>query len=265
MTSNNPVFDAYSRYYDLLYRDKDYAHEIAYIDALLQRHELIGPDLLEFSSGTGRHGRLLAERGYRVTGIERSAAMVAQATAVPGFVCREGDICAVQLGRTFAAVLPLFHVVSYQVTNAAVQAVFARAAEHLAPGGLFAFDVWYSPAVYTQGPKVRIKRMAGEGVEITRLAEPLCLPNDNRVDVNYSLFVRDTLSGRVETLAETHPMRHFSLPELDLVGETAGFERLGTEEFLTGAAPSEAIWGLCVVLRKRLIKAVPAARMGRCV
>jgi hypothetical protein len=28
------VFDAYSRYYDLLYQDKDYAAEVAYVDAL---------------------------------------------------------------------------------------------------------------------------------------------------------------------------------------------------------------------------------------
>jgi SAM-dependent methyltransferase len=250
MASDNPVFDAYGRYYDLLYRDKDYAAEVAYIDDLLKRHDLTGVELLEFGSGTGRHGRLLAQRGYKVTGIERSAAMVAQATAVPGFVCQEGDIGRVRLGRTFDAVLALFHVVSYQVSNAAVQAVFARAAEHLVPGGLFVFDVWYSPAVYAQRPEVRIKRMAGDGVEITRLAEPLCLPNDNRIDVNYSLFVRDTLIGRVETLAETHPMRHFSLPEIDLLAEVAGFERLGAEEFLTGATPGDATWGLCVVLRR---------------
>ena len=29
--SDTPVFDAYSRYYDLLYQDKDYAAEVAYV------------------------------------------------------------------------------------------------------------------------------------------------------------------------------------------------------------------------------------------
>ncbi len=250
MSRDIPMFAAYSRYYDLLYQDKDYAAEVAYIDGLLQRFGIAGPDLLEFGSGTGRHGRLLAARGYRVTGIERSAAMVEQATAVPGFTCQQGDIGTVQLGRTFAAVLSLFHVVSYQVSNAAVQAVFARAAEHLAPGGLFLFDVWYSPAVAAQRPAVRVKRLAAEGIDITRLAEPVLLPNENRVDVHYTLFARTTATGAVETCTETHPMRHFSLPELDLLAQAAGFERCGAEAFLTGAAPGEDTWGLCVVLRK---------------
>lgn len=248
--SETEPFDAYGRYYDLLYRDKDYAAEVAYVDALLRRHGIQGRDLLEFGSGTGRHGRLLAGLGYRVTGIERSAEMVARAAVAPGFESRQGDIRTVRLDRRFDAVLSLFHVVSYQVPNADAQAVFARAAEHLAPGGLFIFDVWYSPAVYAQRPEVRIKRLSGDGIEATRLAEPVIHPNENRVDVNYTIIAHDTATGAFSTFSESHPMRHFSLPELDLLAEGAGFERLCAEAFLTGAEPGEDTWGLCVVLRK---------------
>ena len=60
-------FNAYGSYYDLLYRDKDYSAEADYIAKLLARYgESSGAELLEFGSGTGKHGRLLAERGYRV-------------------------------------------------------------------------------------------------------------------------------------------------------------------------------------------------------
>jgi len=247
---SDTVFNAYSRYYDLLYRDKDYVAEAEYIAGLLGRFRVSGKRLLEFGSGTGKHGRLLAERCYEVTGIERSAEMVAHAEAAPGFACQQGDICTVRLGQTFDAVLSLFHVVSYQTTNEAVQAVFARAAEHLEAGGLFVFDVWYSPAVYAQKPEVRVKRMSDEAIEITRIAEPVLYPNENRVDVIYTIFARDLASGAVETMTETHPMRHFSLPELDLLAKMSGFEVVGTEEFLTGNRPSEETWGVCFVLKK---------------
>ncbi|NCA87963.1 MAG: class I SAM-dependent methyltransferase [Gammaproteobacteria bacterium] len=244
-------FDAYGRYYDLLYQDKDYAAEVAYLDQLLRRHGVAGPEILEFGSGTGKHGRLLAERGYRVTGIELSPRMVAQAQAQtqvnPGFTCQQGDVRAVQLGRHFNAVLSLFHVVSYQVTNPDVQAVFARAAEHLRPGGLFVFDIWYSPAVYRQRPEVRVKRLADAGVEITRIAEPRLYPNENRVDVLYTIFARELATGVTATFSETHPMRHFSLPELDLLATTAGFDRRDAEAFLSGAPPGEDTWGVCLV------------------
>jgi hypothetical protein len=68
--------------------------------------------------------------------------------------------------------------------------------------------------------------------------------------VSYSIFAEDIATGAVQTLPETHPMRHFSLPELDLLADQAGFERLAAEGFLTGEPPSEDTWGLCVVLRK---------------
>ena len=243
------VFNTYGRYYDLLYRDKDYAGEVNRITHLLKQHGITQGSLLEFGSGTGKHGRLLAAAGYRVHGIERSADMAALAEQGNGFTCEPGDICTTQVGRRFDAVLSLFHVVSYQTTNTGLHAVFARAAEHLVPGGLFLFDVWYSPAVYAQRPSVRVKRMADDNVEVVRLAEPVIHTNENRVDVHYTLFATHRATGTVQTLQVTHPMRHFSLPELDLLAETHGFARINAEELLTGNEPSESTWGVCVTFK----------------
>lgn len=243
-------FTAYSRYYDLLYQDKDYAGEAAYIRALLTRHGVAHGSLLEFGSGTGKHGRLLAQRDYQVHGIERSADMVAHSISAAGFTCQQGDICTVQLGRTFDAVLSLFHVVSYQTSNIDLMAVFERASDNLHTGGLFIFDFWYSPAVYAQRPTVRVKRVADDEIEITRLAEPVIYPNEDRVDVNYTIFARDKASGAVQTTTETHAMRHFGLPEIDLLATLNGFARIGTEEFLSGKTAGEDTWGVCVTLKK---------------
>lgn len=244
-------FEASSRYYDLLYQEKDSAAEVAYVDALLQRHGIAGQEILEFGSGTGRHGCLLAQRGFHVHGLERSAAMVAAAQQVPGFSCQQADITTTRLERRFDAVLSLFHVVSYQTTNPEVQAVFVNAAHHLDPGGLFLFDVWYSPAVVAQRPELRVKRLQSEDFFITRIAEPTLQPNANRVDVHYTVMAQERSTGTIHTFEETHPMRHFSLPELDLLSEAAGFVRLTAEEWLSGAPPSEATWGVCLVLQKR--------------
>ena len=247
---SDSVFNAYGRYYDLLYRDKDYGTEAGYVQGLLAHHGVVRGELLEFGSGTGKHGGLLAATGYTVHGIELSAEMVAGAEIVQGFSCQRGDIAYVKMGKTFDAVLSLFHVISYQTTNSQLQAVFLNAAEHLAPGGLFLFDFWYSPAVFAQGASVRVKRMVDADVEITRLAEPTIFQNENRVDVHYTMFVRNVASGSVQVFKEVHPMRHFSLPEIDLLAEINGFERIQAEEFLTGNEPTPGTWGVCVVLRK---------------
>lgn len=250
MNSKLSVFDAYSRYYDLLYQDKDYSAEVSYIDSVLQRYGTTGTEILELGSGTGKHGQMLAQRGYRVHGIERSAEMVAQAVQCEGFTSQVGDICKTQIGRKFDVVLSLFHVVSYQIENQAISDLFARSAEHLKDDGLFMFDTWYSPAVYDQKPVVRIKHIKKNEIEVTRIAEPQIRCNENRVDVTYTIFVRNTLANSVETLTEVHPMRHFSLPEIDMLAKAHGFERLIAQEFVTEALPSEKTWGVCFILRK---------------
>jgi SAM-dependent methyltransferase len=245
-----PIFDAYGHYYDFLYRDKDYVGEASYIHDLLKRYEIAGGNLLEFGSGTGKHGCLLADLGYVVHGIERSAEMVERARKTKGFTCQQGDITITGTNQKFDVVLSLFHVISYLTTNNQLHSVFSNASKHLNKNGLFVFDFWYSPAVYAQKPSVRIKRMMDEKFQITRIAEPTIFPNDNRVDVNYTIFSKDLVDGRLQIITETHPMRHFSLPEIDLLAASHDFERIGAEEFMSGKLAGEDTWGVCVILRK---------------
>jgi SAM-dependent methyltransferase len=262
------VFNQYARYYDLLYRDKDYAAEVDYIDGLIKRFATQAHDLLEFGSGTGIHGRLLAEKGYRVFGLELSREMVTQAKqtiiktgeasnpkkvskSIPGsFDCQEGDIRHTSLGRHFDTILALFHVVSYQTTDPDITTTFQNAYNHLQPGGLFIFDVWYTPAVLFQRPVFRVKRVEDGSVRLIRLAEPTLNSNKDLVDVHYTILAEDIASRTLTTIEETHHMRYFSLPELELLANFTGFTLIHSEEFLTGNTLGENTWGIICVLRR---------------
>ena len=74
-----PVFGAYSRYYDLLYRDKDYAGEAAYVHGLIERYRPGSVSILDLGCGTGRHDFCLAELGHELTGVDLSHEMLAVA------------------------------------------------------------------------------------------------------------------------------------------------------------------------------------------
>ena len=256
--SNEHTFDSYARYYDLLYRDKDYKAEADYIAALIRRYRPDAHTILELGSGSGLHAILLSQKGFKVQGVERSEEMMRLAekklkkqpnSKTSGLVFTQGDIRSIRLGKSFDAVIALFHVISYQTTNEDVIAAFQTAREHLNPGGLFIFDVWYGPAVLTQRPEVRIKRMADEKIEVTRLAEPMLHPNENLVDVNYHVFVRDRATGAVKELKETHVMRYFFRPEIEIIAVQSGFSVLHTEEWMTGASSGQNTWGVCFILK----------------
>jgi hypothetical protein len=88
--------------------------------------------------------------------------------------------------------------------------------------------------------------MANEEIEITRLAEPVMLFNENRVDVNYHVFVRDVRSGQVNTLKETHAMRYFFKPEIEMLSKQSQFQLIHAEEWrLTGKLVDESTWRAC--------------------
>ncbi len=240
------VFGVYSRYYNLLYKDKDYAAEAEYIHRLVDAHHPRAKTLLDLGCGTGKHALLLANAGYQVTGVDLSEEMLAAARAstatgaTPRFL--QGDVRSVRIQEKFDVVVSLFHVMSYQTTNQDLKAAFETARQHLAPGGLFIFDCWYGPAVLTERPEVRIRRLADERVFVTRLAEPVLHPNRDLVDVNYHVFIQDKQSGALEELRETHTMRYLFSPEVELLLDSAGLRLTKSEEFMTGQALGFRSW-----------------------
>jgi len=128
----------------------------------------------------------------------------------------------------------LLTVFGYQPANEEVSAAFATAAAHLRPGGVFLFDFWYGPALLTQKPEVRVKRVENEAIKVTRIAEPVMRPNDNVVDVNFTVLVEDRATGRIHQVQETHTVRYFFLPELtryhgELFQEYASHAWMSTE------------------------------------
>ena len=66
----------YSRYYNLLYKDKDYRGEAGFIHKLIQKYSPDAQNILDLGCGTGRHDLLLAEKGYAITGVDMSEEML---------------------------------------------------------------------------------------------------------------------------------------------------------------------------------------------
>ena len=250
------VFGSYSRYYNLLYQDKDYAGEAQYVRGLIERHAPQARTVLDLGCGTGRHDLLLARMGYQVTGVDRSAEMLAIAGAQtpagppsPSLSFAQGDIRSVRLGTQFDVVVSLFHVMSYLTSNQDLSAAFATVRAHLKPGGVFIFDCWYGPAVLTDRPAVRVKRLEDAAIAITRLAEPVLHPNENLVEVNYQIFERDKATGAVAQLKESHLMRYLFRPEIELLLGEAGLTLASSAEWMTDREPGFDTWGVCFVVR----------------
>ena len=247
------VFNDYARYYDLLYKSKDYAGETAYVHALIQKYKPGAGSVLNLGCGTGKHDACLEKLGYEISGVDLSETMLAEAhkRAIPGKLqFFQGDARTVDLGRTFDVVVSLFHVMSYQTTDDDVSAAFQTAHRHLKGGGIFIFDFWHGEGVLSDPPSVRVKELEDDVVRIVRTAKPVMHRERDVIDVNYDIQVTDKTSGRERELRETHRMRFFFLTGLRRFLSRAGFEVKDSFAWMSDKPLAAAWYGVVIANKK---------------
>lgn len=256
--SESGVFGAYADFYDALYADKDYESETSFVVEVLTEYGVpAGAAILDLGCGTGGHAIPLVRRGYGVTGVDLSPEMVAQAIEKARAESLDvdftvGDARTFRLGRTFDAVISMFAVLSYQLTNEDLAATFGTVAAHLKPGGLFVFDVWFGPAVLSERPEQRAKTVqTAEGDTITRRATPTLDVASQTVRVDYEIE-RSRGGDVIETARESHTVRFMFVQEILQLLDAAGLEPLALGPFMDlTRGPESSDWYVSVVARRR--------------
>ena len=244
----------YSQYYDLLYSDKDYAGEVDYIIKLIKENSNEAKTLLDMGSGTGKHAELFCNNGYIVHGIDLSEDMLKIAKnrikdKEDKLSFSHSKIQELDLNKKFDVVVSLFHVMCYQNSNNELIKAFEVAKNHLKKDGIFIFDFWYGPAVLTDLPVKRIKRFENEKIKVTRIAEPVMHPDENVVDVNYDVFIKDIDSKKIIEKEELHKMRYFFDTELDLICKQVGFVIKQKYEWLSDKNPDFNSWNVVWIVK----------------
>ena len=244
------IYGAYSAYYDLLYREKDYSGEVDFVDSLIRRHVPAARSVLDLGCGTGVHAWHFARRGYRVHGIDQSNAMLSVALrgqqdnndAFDAPTFSQGDITQFTVDRVYDVVISLFDVIGYLTDYSMLRAATAGVCSSLRPGGMFLFDCWYGPAVHGQRPGTSVRQLEDDTVRVTRAASSTFHPRTNRVDVRYDVFVERKLDHHIDHLSEVHKVRCYFEEELDDILAPFGLRRAFAMAWFTGAEPSPDTW-----------------------
>ena len=249
--------DIYSQYYDLLYQDKDYVGEAKYVDNLIAKFsESESKTILDMGCGTGKHAKLFCDKSYSVHGIDLSQDMLDIAEQR-----RQGresnlnfslsNISELALNKKFDTVISLFHVVNYQNSNEDLIKFFEVAKEHLNIGGVFIFDFWYGPAVLTDLPVTRIRRLESQSIKVTRLAEPVIHPQESIVDVHYDVFIenKENGSGEVFRKQETHKIRYLFDKELEMICKQVGLRIKNKKKWMSDKSPGLDSWNVVWVVQ----------------
>jgi SAM-dependent methyltransferase len=179
-----------------------------------------GGRLLHLGSGGGSIDWHLKQR-YKVTGIDLSAAMLAQAQAVnPEARYLVGDLRNMHLGRHFDAVL-LHDAVAYMLTPDELRDAYRTAAAHLVPGGALVTTPEMVRECFQQHHSEVVTREDGGRSVTTLIVDFDPDPSDHQFESTFIYLIRDAGALRVEV--DTHQVGIHALADFEAAIAAAGF------------------------------------------
>ncbi len=252
------VFNAlYADEYDTLYAEKDYKSECDLLERALSRHSG-NPvrSLLDVGCGTGGHSIEMAQRGYRVTGVDLSRPMLDRAekkAAVlspelrPTWLC--GDARDFNANGQFDLAIMMFAVVGYLTANEDVLAAMRNIRRHIRAGAALICDFWYGPSVLSVRPTDRIRVLATSEGRVIRAASTTLDIAAHTADVKFNLW---SLKGEklVGEVCETHRVRYYFPQEFALILGQTGFKLESLSAFPSLDTPlDDRSWNALAVAR----------------
>ena len=147
VTDEVPAYEAIALVYDrwMEHDGAPYEQWCGFVDAAFRGHESEIKTVLEVGCGTGSMTQRLGQRGYQVTGVDASPAMLGKAREKlgPSVQLVQARLPAPELPDLgpYDAAICCFDVVNYFVDDGQLAGVFAQVRSALRPGGVFIFDV----------------------------------------------------------------------------------------------------------------------------
>ncbi len=162
-----------------LYPHRDEAEAQRQLNFLVAALPRLAPGMrvLDLCCGAGRHTSLLTERGFRVVGIDLSAALLARATDGDSRLqLIRGDMRRLPFGPVFHLVANFFTSFGYFATNSENRSILTAIASVLRPEGRFLIDYLNPDQVRASLVPESISRLA-DGSEVCqrrRVNEETC-------------------------------------------------------------------------------------------
>lgn len=210
---------------------------VPFYAALAREH---GGPVLELACGTGQIAVDIAARGIPTTGLDLSAAMLRAArlrSDAAGVEIRlvEGDMRRFEFGERFGLVMIARNSLLHCLATDDLLAVFGEVRRHLAPGGVFAFDV-FNPDVriLSTPPTERVHVMTVPTDEFGAVTVEATSDYDAASQVNRATWYISTPGHRDRWVEPLH-LRSIYPQELPLLLERGGFRLLHRHGDLAGA------------------------------
>ena len=163
------MYKELAKYYDLIYKWKDYKKEADKIKRLISRYKKsVGNDLLEAGCGTGRHLKFF-ENEFSCVGADINRKMLDIAKKnVKKSVLKRLNMIDFRLNKQFDVILCLFSSIGYVKNYSNLRKTISNFANHLKKGGIIIIEPWFGKSEYKAG-RPWMTTYDGKYIKIARL------------------------------------------------------------------------------------------------
>jgi SAM-dependent methyltransferase len=207
------------------------------IELYLRLSEVVGDPILELGCGTGRVLAPLAAAGHRITGIDRSRAMLDRArewlqtqagSLLERVTLAEGSMTEAECapGGPFGLVIFSLNGLMHVSTMAGQRAALASARRALDPRGMLVIDILNPTPELLTTLDGRVQHEGSwrkpEGTVIDRFSARTHDAAEQRIDTELWYDLTDP-EGHIRRVRSGFPMRYLVASELTLLLEVSGF------------------------------------------
>ncbi|MCL5676744.1 MAG: methyltransferase domain-containing protein [Firmicutes bacterium] len=226
------IYEDFAAIYDAVMADVPYGQWADRVGELFKRFgEGAEPPftvnrVCDLACGTGNVLLLLHKKGYRMVGVDRSAAMLKEARCKAereGFrpILLQQDFRGLRLADRVDATICLFDSLNYLESQAALVSTFRAVYAGLVPGGLFLFDM---------NSEDRLKKIGRNSTIIEQDGFVLRWENEYiPEDRSWQIVLRGTIrepGGGLRRFSEVHREYAYARPEIEKALTSARFSLL---------------------------------------
>ncbi len=246
------IFKNYAKYYDLIYKNKNYSKETKYIHNLLKLNKS-KKKILEIGCGTGGHAICLSRYNYKIFGIDMSDSMIKIAKNKKydnnKLKFKTLDVLKLNHKNRYDTIISMFHVINYLTTKKKIIKAFQNINKSLKNNGLLLFDFWYAPAVRKKQLVKRSNSFENKNFFLIRKVTPK-LYKKNIAKINIKLSLKNKINHQIKNFSEDHKVRYFEMEELKKFLNISGFNIVNSYEWLKKNRPNVSNWSALIVAKK---------------
>lgn len=243
------MYNEFADFYDILMKDTDYESWASFYEEIFKKYNITPSLVLDLGCGTGTLTEIMAKKGYDMTGVDSSCAMLGKAMEKKqgSSLYLNQSMTDFELYGTMGAIVSSLDCINYITDEDELFKVFGLVHNYLDYDGVFIFDI---------NSRYKLENILGgncytydeDGIFYTW--ESFFDKESSLCDFELKFFIEDE-DGRYDRFDEYQTERAWDMNELSRLMEKAGLREI---EFFADrklVAPGEKEERIFVAARKR--------------